>query len=255
MSNLNKSELDELDEFELEDDFGDECTTIETFSSDGELKMFNIDEMLHPHSKNIIQDEDIELNDNKILQKENVEYVTEHSVSEKTIQTVKKIIDGIEVVVKTMIEETQNELKPREKIRTYSKKSNMEKTVYRKPKKAGSFLSKLIMFIFACIATGIFLGLQANSYYIFKGGKVESSFSCVFSWLMEENMPFTVSPINGDVFGTGFFTGFCVLAVIGLLIYLDSDAKKQSRVGHEHGKARLATPRDFKKFKNRFMEK
>ena len=255
MSNFNKSELDELDEVELEGDFGDEGTTIETFSSDGELKMFNIDEMLQTLSNEDIQDEDVELDDRKTLQKENIEYVTDHSVSQKTIQATKKFIDGIEMIVKTAVENVQNELKPRESKRTYSKKSSVEKTVYRKPKEAGSFLPKLIMFICACIAAGIFLGLQANSYYIFKNGKVESSFSCVFSWLMEENMPFSMSSIDGDVFKTGFLTGFCILAVIGLLIYLDSDAKKQSRVGHEHGKARLATPKDFKNFKNRFMEK
>ncbi len=263
MSNLNKTELDRLDEeFDFDDGFDfdsidGETTTLETFDSGSSLKKFDISEMLEKMSAQNEDNRESEPSEKekKILYKENVEYVTEKPPPESAVQAAKKLIDGVQLVVQAVVEETENNLKPKEKVREYKKKATMEKIVFRKPKQEGSFLPKVIIFLCVCAAVGIFLGLQANSYYIFKKGKVTSTFSCVFSWLLEENMPFSMETIDGSVFGTGFLCGFLLLAVIGILIYLDSDAKKQSRVGHEHGKARLATPKDFKNFKNKFMEK
>ena len=260
MANTEKTELDRLDEeFDFENSFGlDDSfetkneTTLETFDSGSELKEFNISEMLEQLSN---QHDENESNDKKVLQKENVEYVTEKPAPASTVEAVKKLIDGVRIVVQAVAEEVKDSAEPKERIRTYEKKASMEKIVFRKPKQEGSFLPKLIIFLCVCAGVGVFLGLQANSYYIFKKGKVTSSFSCVFGWLLEENMPFSMQTLDSGVFGTGFLCGFLALSVIGLLVYLDKDAKKQSRVGHEHGKARLATPKDFKNFKNKFMER
>lgn len=260
MSNHDKTELDRLDEefdfesgFDCDDGFdsGNE-RTIETFDSGSELKEFKLSEMLE---NSFIPTEEEKTNDRKILQKENVEYVTEKPAPESAVQAAKKLIDGVQIVVQAVAEDVKSSEEPKEKIRTYEKKASMEKIVFRKPKQEGSFLPKLIIFLCVCAAVGVFLGLQANSYYIFKKGKVTSSFSCVFGWLLEENMPFSMQTLDSGVFGTGFLCGFLALLIIGLLVYLDKDAKKQSRVGHEHGKARLATPKDFRNFKNKFMER
>lgn len=150
--------------------------------------------------------------------------------------------------------EGQIALAETKKVRSYNKTAEMPKITYSAPIKGKSFAFKLTVFLIACAAVGVFMGVQANSYFFYKGGKVESTLACAWSWLMEENMPITFSPINGSVFGLAFLVGFGILGIIGLFIWLDGDAKKQSRVGHEHGNARLGTKRDFKIFKRKFMD-
>lgn len=158
-------------------------------------------------------------------------------------------------VVREGVSDLEKTSSDKSKVREYNKTAEMPKIAYAKPVKGQSFVKKLVLFLLACTGVGVFLGAQANSYYIFKGGKVDSAMACAWSWLMEENMPFSLSPLYFDVFGTGFLLGFGILGIIGLFIWLDNDAKKQSRVGHEHGKAHLGTARDFKIYKNKFMEK
>lgn len=161
--------------------------------------------------------------------------------------TIEVTTDAVEALEKTSSE------KPA--VRTYSKKAEMPKTSHAKAYVEGQGKGfKYLLFAVACIATGAFLGIQANSYYYFKKGEVESAMSCAFGWLMVEDLPTVISPLNAEVFFTAFAMGAGILAVIGLFIWLDSDAKKRSRVGHEHGQARLGSKRDFKIYKNKFMD-
>lgn len=175
---------------------------------------------------------------------------------EKQIEAMEKVIDGVKVLVKDTAEEAVAEnQKPRKAVRKYTNEAKMEKVTFAKPRETnGSPAKKLCMFLIVCVIVGIFFAVQANSYYNFKEGKVENEMSCAFSWLMEENLPVSLDPLNWSVIGCGFGMGFGILAVIGLFIYVDSDQKKQSRIGHEHGSARLGNGSDFKQFQRKFMD-
>lgn len=161
--------------------------------------------------------------------------------------TIEVTTDAVETLEKTSSEKAT--------IRTYSKKAEMPKVSHAKAYVEGQGKGfKYLLFAVACIATGVFLGIQANSYYYLQKGKVESPMSCAFGWLMVEDLPTITDPLNTEVFFTAFAMGAGILAVIGLLIWLDNDSKKHSRVGHEHGQARLGSGRDFKIYKNKFMD-
>ena len=140
-------------------------------------------------------------------------------------------------------------------VREYKNKAELEKQVFAKPREETGLKKKLMMSLIVCVIVGIFLGVQANSYYNFKEGAVTSALSCCFSWLMTENMPTSTNPLNTEIFMTGFGVGAGLLAIIILFIFLNNDEKKRSREGHEHGNSRLATPNDFKSYKNKFMER
>lgn len=193
-----------------------------------------------------VRDEDIFLKD------------TEQGDIEARNERVEKVIIEIHEWTKGLINEGVNNLKrlssDKERVRTYNKKAVMPKITYAKAFEQKSPLPKIIMFLLACCGVGGFLGYMANSYYVFKGGEVESAMSCAFLWIMVENMPLTLSPFHANVFGLAFIIGFSILAVIGIFIYLDNDAKKHSRVGYEHGKKGLGKPSDFKSYKRKFME-
>lgn len=174
---------------------------------------------------------------------------------------VKKIIIGIKEWVVELIHEGANIADIAERTgsdkkaaREYTKVAEMPKITFAPPAKKMSFGKKLVIFLIACVAVGIFFGVEANSYFWYKNGIVESSFACAWSWIMIENLPTVMSPIQSDAFMAGFFLGFGILGIIGLFIWLDSDAKKHSRVGHEHGNARLGTKRDFTIYKRKFMD-
>lgn len=163
------------------------------------------------------------------------------------------------VAVENLVIEATKELKDTsdksERIREYNKVAEMPKVTYTKANEGSNSMKKLLFFITACIILGIIFGVKANSYYIYTGkSNGEDSISCAFSWLFEENLPTDMSPVYAEVFGTAFLMGAGILGVIGLLIYLDNDAKKASRVGHEHGMAHLAKLADHKTYTSRFME-
>lgn len=269
----------ELDMFEAAFDFGDDSRpSLETFNTNASLNNGDLSELLKilgdeqtdefeksekPEVKrNESQKKTVlpELPEKRVVRKEDIIYTTEKPISEKAKSAHKKVIDGVELAVSNAATDKKQEEQEqvRKKQREYTNNADMEKIVFRKPKTESSFLPKLIIFLCACAAVGTALGLQSNSYYNYEtsiGKKIDSTMSCLWLWLLEENMPFNPMPFNSSVFGTGFAVGFFALAVIGLFIWLDNDAKKQSRVGHEHGNARLGSPKDFKNFKNRFMEK
>lgn len=205
-----------------------------------------------------------ESEDKKTVTEENVQYVTEQSIKkaaekEEAENKFRKIfINAKEWIVETIrdgVSDIENTSSDKEKVREYKKEAVMPKIVHAKPLESKGGMKKILLFLAACACVGIFVGVKANSFYIFRKGNVKNAMSCAFSWLMEEGMPYRISPFHSDVFFTGFLIGFGLLGIIGLFIWLDSDAKKNSRVGHEHGKARLGTSKDFKNFKNKFMEK
>lgn len=72
--------------------------------------------------------------------------------------------------------------------------------------------------------------------------------------MVYDALPVSLTPLNTSVAGIAFLMGFGILGIIGLFIYLDSEQKNLSRVGHEHGSARLGEPKDFKNFKTKFMD-
>lgn len=183
--------------------------------------------------------------------------IVPNKTQEKSEKARTLIVDTEEWIVDCITEgvSTLEKISPnKERVRVYNKKVEMPKITYRKPTENKSPIAKLLLFFAACCGAGGFLGYMANSYYVYKERVVTSTLSCAFSWLMEEKMPYTLNPFYFNVFGTAFLCGFGILAVIGLFIWLDGDAKKQSRVGNEHGKARLSKPSDFKVYRNRFME-
>ena len=168
--------------------------------------------------------------------------------------------EGVKTVKVRGTEEEENtaekqmpEKKEYPEVRKYTNKIKKDQIVFAKPKEleTGGW-KKVVIFLIACLAVGLFLGLKANAYSIANAGKA-SNFECVYKWL-ENDVPFRLNPFNQNVFMTGFGVGAGGLGLVGLFTWLDNDAKKQSRVGHEHGNARLGTPSDFKKFRNKFME-
>ena len=193
-----------------------------------------------------------------IHEQSNFVCMTEIKASEASQQQLETIITGTARVVSTVkeaLEETKQEEAAPQKARTYTNQVKYETYRYAKPKEIdGNPVQKLVMFLIVAVIVGIFLGLQSSSYFNFKGGKVQEAFSCVYLWLMESSMPFKPFPLNGKVFTTGFLTGSLAMGLFGLFQYLDNDAKKQSRVGHEHGNARLGTSSDFKKHQMQFMD-
>lgn len=110
--------------------------------------------------------------------------------------------------------------------RQYKNSAVMPKVSFAKPSTQGGGLKKLFLFLIACCAVGIFFGVEANSYYNYKDGKTNGVMSCTFSWLTVENLPISVTPLDTATFFGAFAIGAGILGVIGLFIWLDSDAKK-----------------------------
>lgn len=146
------------------------------------------------------------------------------------------------------------EQKVYEKQRDYTNKIKKQAVTYRKPveRNAGGW-KKVVIFLIACVAVGIFMGIKSSSYYLYKDGKVDSVLSCAWSWMMYE-APTILNRFNKEAFMAGFGVGAGALGTVGLFTWLDNDAKKASRVGHEHGNMQLAKPSDFKKYRRQFMD-
>lgn len=160
---------------------------------------------------------------------------------------VEKTMEGVDVIERTSDKKAN--------VRTYNKVAEMPKITYAKAAKEKTLLGTVVKLLIACSACGGFFGVYANSYMAAHVKEKPTPMTCAFSWIMEfDTLPINVSQIYPDALGMGFLMGFGILGIIGLFILLDNDAKKQSRVGHEHGAARLATNSDYKTFKNKFME-
>lgn len=168
------------------------------------------------------------------------------------IETVEIISEAIEDGVRTEL----NTSMQAKKVREYKNKAVYFKGKFAKAKTEDNPLKKLVFMAIAAAAAGVFGGVYANSYFIAKHGQVESMMSCAFSWIMEfDTLPVSIDPFNSGAFFAGFALWGGILAVIFLLSSLNSSNMKNSRVGHEHGNAKLMDNSSFKKYKNRFMER
>lgn len=212
---------------------------------------------IDPLDRKVIEERAVE----DIEQSQEVSFIREKTAEEikKERQAARLIIEGNEIVKQVVhtgvvaLETSADSSTPH--IREYTNKAKFYKPHYAKPKSRGqAFLKKCLIAIAVAIGIGIWLGVEANSYYIFKGGKVNTALNCAFGWITVENMPINISPFYSDVFFTAFMVGAGAVGLVLLFIYLDKEQKKNSRIGHEHGNARIATDSDFKKYKNKFME-
>ena len=126
----------------------------------------------------------------------------------------------------------------------------------------------IVAIVIALIST--FVGVKANSGWcalygnvpqqvIRIGGKVveqeaqeePSLFNCLIEGL---SAPTCMSPFSAGTFFSAFALTFVIGAAVYFFIWSEEDLRKRTRDGHEHGKARLATPSDFKKYREKFME-
>ena len=99
------------------------------------------------------------------------------------------------------------------------------------------------------------MGQSYVNYCYSTGKQAPSAFGAMFGWLGAGDMPFDLSVIDIDIMLTIFGIVLGAYALVATFILLEADTKKRSRVGHEHGSARLGTSSDFKKFQKRFMER
>ena len=136
-------------------------------------------------------------------------------------------------------------------------KMGLKKTNYAKPKEEKSFKSTLIKVAIAGLIISGFFAVMSQSYvnYCYSIGKpAPSVFGALFGWMSVSSLSVDLSVIDFDIVLPVFGIVFGLYAVIATFVLLEADQKKRSRVGHEHGSARLGTSRDFKKFQKRFIE-
>lgn len=183
-------------------------------------------------------------------------YTVNRMITEEEEKAIKAVKESTAELCKTVLDEKSKELTAElPKVREYTNKAEFEKINYAKPVEAkGSWKKKLLILLIACFVVGCFLAVKANSYFVYTNGKTTDGIACTFSWLMADDMPYALTPFNSSIFMTAFGIGAGLVAIVGIFIYLESEQKRQSRVGHEHGNARLGTASDFKKFKTRFMD-
>lgn len=227
--------------------------TIKNASENADLNSDNVQEIL----KESVKNENV-LEEDKVKYTSKEERENEEKQKESDENKRKMIIEGKEIIINAVDGATEEIEKCRPKdprVREYKNVAVMPKASFAKPSAQGSGLKKIFFFIIACCSVGICFGVEANSYYNYMGGKTNGVMSCAFSWLTVENLPVSLSPLDTATFFGAFCIGAGILGVIGLFIWLDSDAKKRSRVGHEHGSSHLGSSRDFKTYKNKFMEK
>lgn len=197
---------------------------------------------------------------NILSENEHEEDASLEAAVEEQISKAKSLsLGGLEAKLVSYAETAEEEASgPRDTKRTYKNGDPpIKKPSFGKPTEAKDgklTLKKVIIFFIICLGIGVFITLQANSYYNYKGGKVSNVFDCLYAWLMTGDMPFKPFPLNENVTMFGMLIGTGLPLVIGVFAHLSNDEKNQSRVGHEHGNARLATPDDYKAYSNRFME-
>ncbi len=168
----------------------------------------------------------------------------------------KKVIDKTEYVLRRKAEEAEEALDPKpERVRKYANNASLEKVVYKKPKKEGNgFFARAAMALAATAAFSVYFGLRANAYYLSMDGRVKSGAACLFQSLLNDRLLWFDFPINASVFLSAAAFAAAALTAVFLVIWLEYDMHKQSRIGHEHGGARMGTARDFAKYRRDFME-
>ncbi len=165
------------------------------------------------------------------------------------------IIDGVKIIMEASksLKQTSAD-KPA--VRKYNKKKpKRRKARFTKEKKEGGALGTFLKVVVIALIIGTFLGTKGLAYYNTYGTKNTTPAQACFGWFTKD-APVTletIMPFNSEVFLTGLGIGAGAFLVIALFVYLDKDQKKESRIGHEHGKARLATSTDYRQYTNNFM--
>lgn len=163
----------------------------------------------------------------------------------------------------------------KEKIRNYRISAGKNYKVKRATKsflKERSKFEKALPVIIVAIMFTLFAaysGLLASSYKNNQSVEVSTSgfldspvvqntdlnpFTAYFQAL-SEGTKLTLSGFDSSYFFTIFGILMGIGAAAGLLIWSSYDDKKRMRVGHEHGRVRLANKHDVNFFKKRFMDK
>lgn len=160
------------------------------------------------------------------------------------------------------------------------KKKRAKKKAKKKPaptqKKEEDPVKKHIIFGIIICAVSLYLAVMANSAWVVNyyqkpavtttttfgnktqttttKGKEPSMFQCLFDAFSDEKIGIHPFPISPSVFGGTFFM-FAFAGGVAYFFKWDNDRRrKEARVGHEHGKGRIATPSDVKKYQRKFME-
>lgn len=199
------------------------------------------------------EEENVPYGEEEYLDDEKVEY---YVANKKDYEQEKMfIIDGVKIIMEASksLKQTSAD-KPA--VRKYNKKKpKRRKARFTKEKKEGSALGTFLKVVVIALIIGTFLGTKGLAYYNTYGTKKTTPAQACFGWFTKD-APVTlesVMPFNAEVFLTGLGIGAGAFLVIALFVYMDKDQKKESRIGHEHGKARLATPTDYKQYTNNFM--
>jgi len=228
--------------------FGGSKESLTNITTEDREQYHEIQEGIKTPLENIIDPEQIECK----REKTEIEIVQDEKAHTMTIEGIKFAKEVIDEAIQT----EKNTGLEAEKLREYTNEAEYFKGSFAKPKENEEDKTKKFIIMAAMsFAIGIFGGIQSNRYYTTKEGKVENIFNCTWSWLFSiDDMPLKILPFHSGAFFTGFFVWFIILAIICLFIWINNDVMKNSRVGHEHGNAKLMDKNSFQKFKNRFME-
>ena len=199
------------------------------------------------------EEEKVPYEEEEVLDDENVEY---YVANKKDYEQEKMfIIDGVKIIMEASksLKQTSAD-KPA--VRHYNKKKpKRRKAKFTKEKKEGNAFGTFIKVVVIALIIGTFLGTKGLAYYNTYGTKKTTPAQACFGWFSKD-VPVTlqtVMPFNAEVFLTGLGIGAGAFLMIAVFVYLDKDQKKESRIGHEHGKARLATMTDYKQYTRNFM--
>ena len=151
------------------------------------------------------------------------------------------------------LEDFLTETEPK-KVRKYTKSDPKLKINYKAAKKGKNESLKpfIIGMCIVAVVAGVILGIEANSYYAAYGG--DKGIMCLIKAFTITNNKLVLTPFDAEVFISSFVWGFVIVAVIGLLVLSNKAEERRSRLGHEHGKTRLANSSDINKYINEMME-
>lgn len=125
-------------------------------------------------------------------------------------------------------------------------KANSKKKTTYKARKKDKYIIGCILFIGFALLMGLRAGTVSNE------DNNSSPFMCLLKIFTKDD--FTIGNLDLKVASTVFFIMLCIEALVILFVYLDKAQKKASRIGHEHGMARIGNKTDLKNFRNQFME-
>ena len=105
-------------------------------------------------------------------------------------------------------EDNKKDKKPKEpqKARKYTNQAEFYKANFGKPVELnGGGKKKLFIFLIACVVTGIFFAVEANSYYVIHIEETPTALACSFAWLtVFDTLKISLSPMNMSVIASAF---------------------------------------------------